>query len=328
MVKIFGCCGVFLILIWSTAAGVYGQFIYGQPKDRVEVVPKISPQSVGRKCQQVQAGRIVFFLQPDYPPEALAARVGGTVVVNIKLNEEGIAPEIERVSGPQPLQATAIEAARKVKFTPTVCDGVSVPVRMTMNYNFIPIFTVKNYFKASKIEDFTDVKIDSQFYEAILNLTENYKIAFGSGDGSFNADSPLTRGELANFLRLTLDLLDERARAVGKFPREIGLFNSSNPQNIKTIGKIKNLGKGEPFFEAVKALLLKYDVAPVNEKSEFQGRALVTQNDVVNLWTKVFGSDAVPVNFDAESGERIMTRGEFALFLEESLGILTYKVLP
>lgn len=327
MVKIFGYF-VFPLILVSSSASLYGQFIYGQPKDRVEVVPKISPQSIGRKCQQVQAGKIVFFLQPDYPPEALAARVGGTVIVNIKLNEEGIAPEIERVSGPKPLQATALDAARKVKFTPTVCDGVSVPVRMTMNYNFIPNFTVKNYFKASKIGDFTDVKNDSQFYEAILNLTENYKLAFGSTTNNFNADSPLTRGEMANFLRLTLDLLDERARAVGRFPREINLFYPSNPQNIKNVGKIKNLGKGEPFFEAVKVLLLKYDIAPVNEKSEFQGRALVTQNEAVNLWTKVFGSDAIPVNFDAENGERIMTRGEFALFLEESLGILTYKVLP
>lgn len=316
-------CVYFFLILFSLE-----QHIFGQIKEKVEVVPKIPVQTLGKKCGQLQLGKIVFFLEPDYPPEAKAARVAGTVVINIKLNEKGVAPEIEKVSGHKLLRPAALEAARKMKFTPTVCDGVGVAVRVTMNYNFILYIVNEGYFKPSKIEEFPDVKNDSQFYEAILDLTENYRLAFGYADKNFYPDAPLTRGDFAHFLRLTLDLLSERARAVNKFPRQINLFYSHNPQNIKSIDKIRNLGKNEPFLESVKVLLLKYDIAAVNEKGEFQGKAPLTQSQIVSLWAKIFGADAVPVNFAPENGERIMTRGEFALFLQESLGVLTYKVLP
>ncbi|HXG83504.1 MAG TPA: TonB family protein [Pyrinomonadaceae bacterium] len=273
-------------------------------------------------------GKIVFYLEPDYPPEAKAARVGGTVVVKIKLNEKGSFPEIENVAGHKLLQAAAIEAARKVKFTPTVCDGVSVAVKVTMNYNFIAHLSTQSYFNAAKIEDFPDIKPDAQFYEAILDLTENHRVAFGYGDRNFYSELPLTRGDLAHFLRLTLDLLSERAKISGKLPREIRLFSRFNPQNLNSPDKIKALDKKAPYLESIKILLLKYDIAFVDEKKEFRGAEPVTQNEAVDLWTKIFGAEAIPVNFNAEKGDRILTRGEFALFLQESMGVLTYKVLP
>ncbi|MDQ6785881.1 MAG: TonB family protein [Acidobacteriota bacterium] len=303
--------------------------IRGQIKEWVEVVPKIPAQTIGKDCKDLRLGKIIFFQQPDYPPEARAARAGGAVVVNIKLNEQGVVPEIETVTGSRILQGAATEAARKVKFSPTVCNGNPITVEVVMTYNFILYVSAESYFKAAKVEDFLDVKKDSQFYEAILDLTENYKLAFGYNDKNFYPDAVLTRGDLAQFLRLTLDLLSERAAASGKLPRDIGLFNSLNPQNLKNADNIKKLGKKEPYNESVKILLLKYDISLADEKKEFQGKTFVTQSELLDLWTKIFGADAVPVNFERENGgERIITRGEFALFLQESLNVLTYKVLP
>ncbi|MDQ3321472.1 MAG: hypothetical protein M3525_03290 [Acidobacteriota bacterium] len=138
----------------------------------------------------------------------------------------------------------------------------------------------------------------------------------------------MTRGDFAHFLRLSLDLLSERAKIAGKIPHRIGLFSPHNPQNLKGANDIKKLDKKEPFADSVKLLLLNYEIALVGEKKEFSGKSPISQNEVIEIWTKIFGADAVPVNFKPETGGRIMTRGEFALFLQESFGVLTYKVLP
>lgn len=323
IVKISGCFCFCLILLTFFVP------IRAQIKERVEVIPKIPAQTIGKDCKDLRLGKVVFFQQPDFPPEAKTARSGGSVIVNLKLNEQGAVPEIETVTGNKILQNAATEAARKVKFSPTLCDGVPVTVQVVMTYNFILFVSADGYFKPAKIEDFIDVKKDSQFYEAILDLTENYRLSYGYNDKNFYADSVLTRGDLAHFLRLTLDLLSDRAASAGKLPRDINLFNPLNPQSLKTTDSIKKLGKKEPYFESVKTLLLKYDISLADEKKEFQGKSPVTQTELLDLWTKIFGSETIPVNFERENaGERIITRGEFALFLQESLNVLTYKVLP
>ncbi|MDQ3321473.1 MAG: energy transducer TonB [Acidobacteriota bacterium] len=177
--KIFKRLNLFIILFLLNA------YIYGQIKENVEVVPVISPLPIAKNCRDLRLGKVIFFLVPDYPPEAKTVGVGGTVTVNIKLDEKGSMPEIGKVSGHKLLRAAATDAARKVKFTPTVCDQAPVNLLVVMNYNFILYLENDNYSSAVKIEDFRDVSEDSEFYEAILDLTENYRIAFGYADKNF-----------------------------------------------------------------------------------------------------------------------------------------------
>ncbi|HLM60676.1 MAG TPA: S-layer homology domain-containing protein, partial [Pyrinomonadaceae bacterium] len=176
---------------------------------------------------------------------------------------------------------------------------------------------------------FADIRNDSLYYEAVSNLTENYKIAFGYADKKFYADAPLTRGDFAQYLRSTLDLLSERAVSANKLPLEIGLFYPHNPQKTASVSFIKDVKPNAPFYESVKTLLLKYDISLTNDKNEFQGRLHLTNNELIDRWSKIFGAEAIPVNFGLiTEGDRIISRGEFALFLDESLQVLTYKVLP
>jgi len=320
---------LFTFYVFISAVFVLPQNVSAQNKDRVEIFPRILGEAAAKNCKALQLGRIIFYLIPDYPPEAKAGRIGGTVEVTIKIDEKGRALEIENVTGNKTLQVAASEAATKVKFSQTTCAGLPIATSGVIAYNFIPSVTTESYFVPAKIEDFPDVKSDSQFYEAILNLTENYKIAFGYEDKKFYADAPLTRGDFAQFLRLTLDLLGERASSVNKMPRQIGLFYPYNPNKLQSVDKIKDLDKKLPSLEAIKTLLLKYDISLAGEKNEFDGRLVITQNQLIDLWTKIFGVEAVPVNFEkVNGGDRIIPRGEFALFLQESLGVLTYKVLP
>ena len=301
--------------------------VAGQKKDRVEIASKIS--APGRDCQDVKPGRAATFPKANYPAEAKAARVGGTVLVAVKIDEKGTVSEIEAISGQPLLRSAATDAAKKVKFTSTLCGGAATLASAVLTYNFIPFVAAERYFTPTKVEEFADLKNDSPFYEAVLNLTENYRFAFGYTDKKFYADAPLTRGDFAQFLRLTLDLLSTQAAANNKLPREINLFYPYNPQKLLSISKIKNLKPTAPFYDSVKTLLLKYDVVLTDGKTEFQGGDYLTNNEVIDVWSKIFGAEAIPVNFGKiNDGDPIISRGEFALFLQESLQVLTYKVLP
>ncbi|CAN5136891.1 hypothetical protein BH20ACI1_BH20ACI1_12660 [soil metagenome] len=322
IVKISYFLAIFLFIVNLSASA--------QKKDTVEVIPKISTETLANKCKNFTLGTLVLFLQPEYPPEAKTAQIGGTVTVSISIDETGKISGIKKVEGNKILQNAVMNAVQKVRFTPTLCDGIAMPVNGLLNYNFVPYVFTESYFKPEKIEDFADIKRDSPFYEAILDLAENYQLAFGYADKNYHADAPLTRGDFAQSLRLTLDLLSERAKIVNKIPNKIGLFYSHNPQNIISADKIKDIDKKKnPYFDSVKILLEKYQIVMVNDSKNFNGNLPLTQNEVIDLWTKIFGAEAVPVNFEKiKNGDRIFTRSEFALFLQESLNVLTYKVLP
>ncbi len=294
------------------------------------MISRISTETLVGKCKNYVLGTPAASAQPEYPPEAKAAQIGGTVVVSISIDAAGKVSEIKNAEGNQILQNASATLARKVKFTPTTCDGTAQPVSGWLIYNFIPSIMTDGYFKPEKVEDFTDVKSDSPFYEAILNLTENYQLAFGYADKNYHADAPLTRGDFAQFLNLTLNLLSERAKIINKDPSKIELFYPYNPQNLTTADQINDADrKKSPYFAALAALLDKYQIAIVDDSKNFNGNLPLTQNEVIDLWTKIFGAEAVPVNFTKiKTGDRIFTRGEFALFLQESLNVLTYKVLP
>ena len=82
-------------------------------------------------------GKAISRPAPPYPAEARAARVSGTVVVQITVDECGEVEEADAVSGPQLLREAAEEAAREARFAPTRIKGEPVKVTGTITYNFL-----------------------------------------------------------------------------------------------------------------------------------------------------------------------------------------------
>jgi TonB family protein len=83
------------------------------------------------------SGRAISKPQPEYPQEALRARVSGKVIIYIMVDEEGKVLQAEALCGPELLKGPSEQAARKARFTPTLLSGVPVKVTGVITYNFV-----------------------------------------------------------------------------------------------------------------------------------------------------------------------------------------------
>lgn len=280
-------------------------------------------------CTEFQPGKVVLIKRPDFPEKAKNRTTGGIVEYRFDVSETGIVSNPLKLSGHPFFEETTLESASKIRFSPTLCDGKPQKVSASLIYVFLVEGGLDSYFIPTRIEDYSDISEVSQFYEPVLFLTENYNLTFGFSDKKFHPELPLTYGDFAYFLDSTLKLITERAKIAGKDPTEINLFSSFNPQNLVSADKIAELNRKKPYAAAVKNLLQTYKIAVVDKNNAFYGEVPLTNVEVIKYWRKIFGNESVPVNFqNTGNTERLMTRGEFALFLRESLEVLMYKVMP
>jgi protein TonB len=82
-------------------------------------------------------GKAVHLVQPPYPPIARSAHASGQVVVQVLIDENGNVVAAHATSGHPLLQASAVNAARSSKFTPTKLSGQPVKVNGVIIYNFV-----------------------------------------------------------------------------------------------------------------------------------------------------------------------------------------------
>jgi len=75
-------------------------------------------------------------VKPVYPPEAQEARVQGIVIVEATIDCHGNVADVRVLRGQPLLNDAALEAVRQWQYTPTLLNGVPVPVIMTMTVTF------------------------------------------------------------------------------------------------------------------------------------------------------------------------------------------------
>ncbi len=273
--------------------------------------------------------KLVNLPKPQYLEEAKSAKATGKVDVAITIDEQGNVVSAKAISGNELLLESAVSAAKLAKFEPTIVAGKAVKINGVISYNFTLTNFLDTYFEPKNIDELSDVNKNDQHFESLLNLIENYKIGFGFGDKKFHAETPLTFGDFTYFLNKTLNLLDERAKIANKKVNEIGIYKSYNQFNLKNFNDISNLDDKLPYFQSTKNLFEKYEIIFVNQDSKFIGNATLTNNQVIEIWQEIFGNEALPVNFKKISnGDKVFNRGDFVIFLNESLEVLTYKTLP
>jgi len=122
------------------APGIRSGVVGGVPNASADEPPPPSPSSsriTAPISGGVLNGKAIKLPQPAYPPIAKAAKAGGTVVVQILLDENGNVISAHAVSGHPLLKASAEAAAREARFTPTKLSGQAVKVSGVLTYNFV-----------------------------------------------------------------------------------------------------------------------------------------------------------------------------------------------
>lgn len=85
----------------------------------------------------VEVGHVIELPQPEYPALAARAHVSGQVQVQLVIGLEGEVIAAHAINGHPLLQASAVSAARKARFTPTLLEGKPVKVAGVIVYNFV-----------------------------------------------------------------------------------------------------------------------------------------------------------------------------------------------
>ena len=78
----------------------------------------------------------LFGVNPVYPQEAMDARVQGVIIIEAKIGADGSVAEAWVLRSIPMLDQAALDAVRQWRYTPTLMNGVPVPVICTVTVNF------------------------------------------------------------------------------------------------------------------------------------------------------------------------------------------------
>jgi len=109
--------------------GVVGGVVGGLPDAPAAV------QAV-RVGGQIKEPKKLKHVNPNYPDIAKQARVQGVVILECTISPQGKVTDVKVLRGIPLLDAAAIEAVKQWVYTPTLLNGVPVPVIMTVTVNF------------------------------------------------------------------------------------------------------------------------------------------------------------------------------------------------
>lgn len=95
--------------------------------------PPAQPLKVGGI---VRAPQKIHHVAPTYPAIAQSARVEGMVILEALIAEDGSVREVKVLKSLPLLDASAVDAVRQWRFTPTLLNGVPVQVIMSVTVTF------------------------------------------------------------------------------------------------------------------------------------------------------------------------------------------------
>jgi TonB family protein len=84
----------------------------------------------------VQESKLLYRVDPAYPPEARAPRVSGAVILQVTVNEQGLVSDVKVLRGHPLLDQSAVEAVKQWRYEPTLLNGEPVPVVATITVVF------------------------------------------------------------------------------------------------------------------------------------------------------------------------------------------------
>jgi len=119
----------------SSPSTVAGGLRGAQGADINQLVAPSGAQAV-RVGGDVKEPKKLADVKPVYPQIALAASVQGIVIMEVLIDEQGAVSGARVLRSVPLLDQAALDAVKQWKFTPTLLNGVAVPVLMTVTVNF------------------------------------------------------------------------------------------------------------------------------------------------------------------------------------------------
>ena len=123
----------------GTPGGVEGGVPGGVVGGVVGGLPEASPPPPGRPVRagmDVREPRRLKNVAPVYPHLAVLSRVEGVVILECRIDPRGRVEEVKVLKGPLLLNDAAVDAVRQWVYTPTLLNGIPVPVLMTVTVTF------------------------------------------------------------------------------------------------------------------------------------------------------------------------------------------------
>ena len=115
------------------AGGIVGGIVGGLPEAPPPPPPPPEPVRVGGNISPPTKTKDV---PPVYPTVAQAARVQGIVILEAVIGPSGRVTEVKVLRSVPLLDEAAISAVKQWEYTPTLLNGLPVPVIMTVTVNF------------------------------------------------------------------------------------------------------------------------------------------------------------------------------------------------
>jgi protein TonB len=78
----------------------------------------------------------IHHVAPVYPAIAQSAKISGIVIIEATIGRDGTVIETRVLRSVPLLDKAAVDAVRQWRFTPTLLNGVPVPIVMTVTVNF------------------------------------------------------------------------------------------------------------------------------------------------------------------------------------------------
>jgi protein TonB len=119
-------------VVGGVAGGIVGG-LEAAPPPPPPPPPPAAPVRVGGNIKPPTKTRDV---KPTYPAIAQSARVQGVVIIEATIGPNGSVQEAKVLRSIPLLDAAALEAVKQWTFSPTLLNGVPVPVIMTVTVNF------------------------------------------------------------------------------------------------------------------------------------------------------------------------------------------------
>ena len=115
----------------------------GTPEERAKLVEECSTPDRAKPEVEVEkkglglCGKAISLPKPDYPPDAKAQKISGTVAVSVVIDEKGRVIWAQAVDGHPLLRQASVKAACQSLHSPMMVSGRAVKVLSIISYNFV-----------------------------------------------------------------------------------------------------------------------------------------------------------------------------------------------